>query len=53
MIDLCMGPHIPNTGKIKAMMITKVRLLLQPLKELVLTFHPEEFLLVFPGRPKQ
>lgn len=25
MIDLCMGPHIPNTGKIKAAMITKVR----------------------------
>ncbi|KAF8336975.1 uncharacterized protein EI90DRAFT_2992146 [Cantharellus anzutake] len=23
MIDLCLGPHIPTTGKIKAMMITK------------------------------
>ncbi|KAF7290298.1 AA-TRNA-LIGASE-II domain-containing protein [Mycena chlorophos] len=23
MIDLCVGPHIPHTGKIKAMMITK------------------------------
>lgn len=33
MIDLCMGPHIPNTGKIKAMMVTKVRLPLHPLEE--------------------
>ena len=24
MIDLCVGPHIPHTGKIKAFMITKV-----------------------------
>ncbi|KAJ7253069.1 hypothetical protein B0H12DRAFT_1233777 [Mycena haematopus] len=23
MVDLCVGPHIPHTGKIKAMMITK------------------------------
>ncbi|KAF8314414.1 tars protein [Clavulina sp. PMI_390] len=23
MIDLCMGPHIPNTSRIKAMMVTK------------------------------
>ncbi|RXW16925.1 hypothetical protein EST38_g8929 [Candolleomyces aberdarensis] len=23
MIDLCVGPHIPHTGKIKAMMVTK------------------------------
>ncbi|KAG8958477.1 threonyl-tRNA synthetase [Tulasnella sp. 419] len=23
MIDLCLGPHIPNTGKIKAFMVTK------------------------------
>ncbi|TFK75637.1 threonyl-tRNA synthetase [Pluteus cervinus] len=23
MIDLCVGPHIPNTGKIKAFMVTK------------------------------
>ena len=28
MIDLCLGPHIPNTGRIKAMMITKVSLIL-------------------------
>lgn len=26
MVDLCVGPHIPHTGKIKALMITKVRL---------------------------
>lgn len=26
MIDLCVGPHIPHTGKIKAFMITKARL---------------------------
>ena len=26
MIDLCLGPHIPHTGKIKAFMVTKVRL---------------------------
>ena len=25
MVDLCVGPHIPHTGKIKAFMITKVR----------------------------
>ena len=25
MIDLCIGPHIPHTGKIKAFMVTKVR----------------------------
>lgn len=25
MIDLCIGPHIPHTGRIKAMMVTKVR----------------------------
>lgn len=24
MIDLCVGPHIPHTGKIKALMVTKV-----------------------------
>lgn len=24
MIDLCAGPHIPHTGRIKAFMITKV-----------------------------
>jgi threonyl-tRNA synthetase len=24
MIDLCVGPHIPDTGRIKALMITKV-----------------------------
>lgn len=24
MVDLCVGPHIPNTGKIKAFMVTKV-----------------------------
>lgn len=24
MVDLCVGPHIPNTGKIKALMVTKV-----------------------------
>lgn len=25
MVDLCAGPHIPHTGKIKAFMVTKVR----------------------------
>lgn len=25
MVDLCIGPHIPHTGKIKAFMVTKVR----------------------------
>lgn len=25
MVDLCVGPHIPHTGKIKAFMVTKVR----------------------------
>ena len=25
MVDLCVGPHIPDTGKIKAFMVTKVR----------------------------
>lgn len=24
LIDLCLGPHVPDTGRIKAMMITKV-----------------------------
>ena len=24
MVDLCVGPHIPHTGKIKAFMVTKV-----------------------------
>lgn len=24
MIDLCVGPHIPHTGKIKSFMVTKV-----------------------------
>lgn len=24
MIDLCVGPHIPHTGRIKAFMLTKV-----------------------------
>jgi threonyl-tRNA synthetase len=24
MVDLCVGPHIPHTGRIKAMMVTKV-----------------------------
>jgi threonyl-tRNA synthetase len=23
MVDLCVGPHIPHTGKIKAFMVTK------------------------------
>jgi threonyl-tRNA synthetase len=26
MVDLCVGPHIPHTGKIKAFMVTKARL---------------------------
>lgn len=26
MIDLCVGPHIPHTGRIKAFMVTKVRI---------------------------
>ena len=26
MVDLCVGPHIPHTGKIKAFMITKASL---------------------------
>ena len=25
MVDLCVGPHIPHTGRIKAHMVTKVR----------------------------
>ncbi len=25
MIDLCLGPHVPHTGRIKAFMVTKVR----------------------------
>jgi threonyl-tRNA synthetase len=25
MIDLCVGPHVPHTGRIKAFMVTKVR----------------------------
>jgi len=29
MIDLCVGPHIPHTGKIKAFMVTKVRTILE------------------------
>ena len=24
MVDLCVGPHIPHTGRIKAFMVTKV-----------------------------
>ena len=24
MVDLCVGPHIPNTNRIKAFMVTKV-----------------------------
>lgn len=24
MIDLCLGPHVPHTGRIKAFMVTKV-----------------------------
>lgn len=27
MVDLCLGPHIPHTGRIKAFMVTKVVLL--------------------------
>jgi threonyl-tRNA synthetase len=26
MVDLCVGPHIPHTGKIKAFMVTKVNM---------------------------
>lgn len=26
LIDLCLGPHVPNTGRIKAFLVTKVRL---------------------------
>lgn len=28
MVDLCVGPHIPHTGRIKAFMITKVYILI-------------------------
>jgi len=30
MVDLCIGPHIPHTGKIKAFMVTKVCRLFLP-----------------------
>ena len=26
MVDLCVGPHVPHTGRIKAFMVTKVSL---------------------------
>lgn len=25
LIDLCLGPHVPHTGRIKSLAITKVR----------------------------
>lgn len=39
LIDLCRGPHIPNTGVVKAMKITKVPLRLPRLVVLVETHH--------------
>lgn len=52
MIDLCMGPHIPHTGKIKAFMVTKVRSWLQNLHS-VLTGGITELCIVFPWRRQQ
>lgn len=43
LIDLCYGPHIPHTGKIKALKITKV----------VYLFKRQEFCFIFLGRSKE
>ena len=37
MVDLCVGPHIPHTGKIKAFMVTKVSVPSRSLDVAVLT----------------
>ena len=50
MVDLCVGPHIPHTGKIKAFMVTKVRRFFPPLPSLI-TLLELRFLL--PGRLQQ
>jgi threonyl-tRNA synthetase len=52
MVDLCVGPHIPHTGRIKAFMVTKVRgffLLSCSLK----IFTVPELCLLFPWRLEQ
>lgn len=62
MIDLCVGPHIPHTGRIKAMSILKVRFLFLQMSTVWLESTSEQLLLclwfaelcfILPGRPKE
>ena len=54
MVDLCVGPHIPHTGKIKAFMVTKVHfLVILYLSMLMLLSHFIELRFLFPRRRKQ
>lgn len=48
MVDLCVGPHIPHTGKIKAFMVTKVGIA----RNVFDFFFPDlivELCIIFPG----
>ena len=47
MIDLCVGPHIPHTGKIKAFMVTKVDIRIRGFKA-VANGYLTELIFVFP-----
>jgi threonyl-tRNA synthetase len=51
MIDLCVGPHIPHTGKIKAFMVTKVGKREAP--EETLFINVPELCFLLPWRSKE
>ena len=53
MIDLCVGPHIPHTGKIKSFMVTKVRFSSRFLLSNSLTSNRTEFGIILPRRPQE
>ena len=50
LVDLCRGPHIQNTGKIKAMKIMQVSGPWKPYNDPILTYYNLiEFLRIFLG----
>lgn len=54
MVDLCVGPHIPHTGKIKAFMVTKVHFLVVLYSSiLIFLSHFIELRFLFPRRCEQ
>jgi threonyl-tRNA synthetase len=52
MVDLCIGPHVPHTGRIKAFMVTKVRYFVAIICERRIS-HSKELGFILPWRLQQ